>query len=593
MKLPPLDFQEVEPVGWAFENWLQENFGIEEEGTDEIIEEEEETEVIDFEKLEPGCKLDKIKASEWKENDHYAILGLQDIRFKATAKQIKQVHKALVLKFHPDKLGRPAVKRDEENFAIITKSADILSDPVKRRAFDSVDPKFNNSIPKENDPNLKTNFYGIFAPVFERNARWALQRSKVVSIGQDDDDRKTVDRFYNYWYDFKSWRDFHWEDEEDPEQAQDRYERRAIEKFNRVSRVKKKKEEMSRIRKLVDLAYANDPRIQRFVDEEKRIRDDAKQKKKDEARRAKIERELQQARVIAEQKAKEDAEKERLAKIEEERKAVAKAEAKAHKKERQKFRAVAKSDKYWVDDDDQLKMMEDVEYLCTAFNAVQLSDLNKKLNDSAVDERAEIVRASIVEFKQAEAEKNAIATEKSAQEKVKAAVVSGGWNTDDIQLLTKAMETFPPGTLNRWGVINVWMNDHGVSKERDEKVILKKAKELEKQSMRAPGATDHFKQFQKEVNKKAGDMDGKKNTAAANAGTAATADATPWAQEEQKRLEQALRTYGAKEPERWEKICSAVGTRTKRECMLRFKELAEAMKAKKLAMAKAAKAAGK
>ena len=284
---------------------------------------------------------------------------------------------------------------------------------------------------------------------------------------------------------------------------------------------------MSRIRKLVDLAYANDPRIQRFLDEEKRIRDEAKQKKKDDARRAKIERELQQARVIAEQKAKEDAEKERLAKIEEERKAVAKAEAKAHKKERQKFRAVAKSDKYWVDDDDQLKMMEDVEYLCTAFNAVQLSELNKKLNDSAVDERAAIVRSSISEFKQAEAEKNAIATEKSAQEKVKAAVVSGGWNTDDIQLLTKAMETFPPGTLNRWGVINVWMNDHGVSKERDEKQILKKAKELEKQAMRAPGATDHFKQFQKEVKKKAGDMDGKKNTASANAGTAAAVAATP------------------------------------------------------------------
>ena len=278
---------------------------------------------------------------------------------------------------------------------------------------------------------------------------------------------------------------------------------------------------MSRIRKLVDLAYANDPRIQRFVDEEKRIRDEAKQKKKEEARRAKIERELQQARIAAEKKAKEDAEKERLAKIEEEKKAIAKAEVKANKKERQKFRALAKSDKYWVPDEEQLKMMEDVEYLCTAFNAVQLADLNKKMNEADVSARADIVRSSIVDFKAAEAEKNAIATEKSAQEKVKAAVVSGGWNTDDIQLLTKAMVTFPAGTLNRWGVINVWMNDHGASKERDEKQILKKAKELEKQSMRAPGQQDAFKQFQKDISKKSGDMDGKKNTAASNAGTAA------------------------------------------------------------------------
>ena len=53
----------------------------------------------------PGVKLRKMKCVNWKENDHYAILGLQDIRFDATTRQIKQVQRALSLRYHPDKLG--------------------------------------------------------------------------------------------------------------------------------------------------------------------------------------------------------------------------------------------------------------------------------------------------------------------------------------------------------------------------------------------------------------------------------------------------------------------------------------------------------
>ena len=49
------------------------------------------------------------------------------------------------------------------------------------------------------------------------------------------------------------------------------------------------------------------------------------------------------------------------------------------------------------------------------------------------------------------------------------------------------------------------------------------------------------------------------------------AEKKAWTQDEQTRLEQALRTYGPKEPERWEKIQAAVPTRTKRECkIIRF-----------------------
>ena len=164
-------------------------------------------------------------------------------------------------------------------------SAEILSDSARRRAFDSIDPEFDNSIPKGDNKELMKNFYALFTPVFERNSRWAMVRSKVLHIGDKDTARETVERFYNYWYDFKSWRDYQWEDEEDPEQAQDRYERRAIEKFNRVGRIKKKKEETARIRKLVDLAWDCDPRIASFSEDDKRKKDEIKNKKKEEARK--------------------------------------------------------------------------------------------------------------------------------------------------------------------------------------------------------------------------------------------------------------------------------------------------------------------
>ena len=75
-----------------------------------------------------------------------------------------------------------------------------------------------------------------FSPCFIRNSRWAIRRSEVPDLGNIDSAREDVEAFYEYWYSFKSWRDYHWEDEEDKENAQDRYEKREIEKFNRSAR---------------------------------------------------------------------------------------------------------------------------------------------------------------------------------------------------------------------------------------------------------------------------------------------------------------------------------------------------------------------
>ncbi|KAK2158366.1 hypothetical protein LSH36_172g04008 [Paralvinella palmiformis] len=67
----------------------------------------------------------------------------------------------------------------------------------------------------------------------------------------------------------------------------------------------------------------------------------------------------------------------------------------------------------------------------------------------------------------------------------------------------------------------------------------------------------------------------------------------PWMAEEQKLLEQGLKTYPASVPNRWDKIAEAIPTRSKKDCMKRYKELVEMIRAKKAATAAATAAAKK
>ena len=49
---------------------------------------------------------------------------------------------------------------------------EILSNPKRKKAFDSVDPTFNDSIPKMSGHSQEI-FYETYGPVFEENARYA------------------------------------------------------------------------------------------------------------------------------------------------------------------------------------------------------------------------------------------------------------------------------------------------------------------------------------------------------------------------------------------------------------------------------------
>ena len=90
-----------------------------------------------------------------------------------------------------------------------------------------------------------------------------------------------VKKFYLFWDNFKSWREFAQYDEYDTEDAQDRYEKRWMEKENAKLRKVHEKAERKRIFTLTNRAYDMDPRI---MAEKKMVEQrlaEAKQAKKD------------------------------------------------------------------------------------------------------------------------------------------------------------------------------------------------------------------------------------------------------------------------------------------------------------------------
>jgi hypothetical protein len=69
----------------------------------------------------------------------------------------------------------------------------------------------------------------VFAPAFRRNARWSID-PKVPDVGDESSSWEAVSAFYDFWYGFKSWREFPHPDEEDVEGAESREHKRWIER---------------------------------------------------------------------------------------------------------------------------------------------------------------------------------------------------------------------------------------------------------------------------------------------------------------------------------------------------------------------------
>ncbi|OQV18037.1 DnaJ-like protein subfamily C member 2 [Hypsibius exemplaris] len=566
--------------------------------------------------------LKKLDPAQWKDQDHYLVLGLGELRYRASDEDVKKAHKRLILKHHPDKRRQQGVKILDETkdyFACLTKAFEILGDPEKRRAYDSVDQTVADvadDVPDKLEADEKDEFFETFASAFLWNSRWS-SKQPVPQLGDMNAKEDYINEFYDFWYDFDSWRDYSYMDE--PVTGEDRWERRHGEKENKEAQRKSK--ETARIRRLVDNAFASDPRIAKLRDEEKKRKEADKQARK-ELQRQKAEQEEQQKRAALEkeQEAKrllEEAAKQESERIKKEREA----DKKVLKKERKTLRDLLKGWNYFTaQNGSQLKVMQETERLCEALSGQELQELNQKMTAGDVDAAKAEFSARIVALdRKAEAGKAAELKEREERESRDAALkqqaIDEQWSEEEHKLLIRAVTQYPAGTQNRWDVVAEFINHHvflnvlnkeAPRKKKLAKDVIAKMKNLkqiemthEAQKMEANSkAFDQFVQKQKPVLKPTKDdnsiSENFDEEDSAKAEHPAKADQQPvktgqqpaekpWSAAEQKQLEQCLKKFPPTDPQRFENMAKEMGTRTADECKKRFKELVAKIKAQKAA----------
>lgn len=392
-------------------------------------------------------------------------------------KYLRKVYHKACLVYHPDK--RKSVSKDadgvEDNrvFLKLQEGFNVLSDDDKRRVYDSQLP-FDESTPTEAflDKKMKKNpksFYTIFDPVFKRNGRFAVKKP-IPNIGDDNTPIEEVLRFYEYWVNFESWRDFSGKDSEyNPDDATSREEKRWMQKENEKIGKKLKKKEMDRIIDFVTLAQRKDPRI--IADKEARRQAKEAEKFAKEAEERKKAEEAAAAIAAAEQAELEAKEAATASKADREK--MKKIMSKARNILRKLLRHTAViglgDGAYGILTD------EEQEFLCANSSLEELNLMNDAMGseqatkDPAVfiSEGAEIVKNLLIELKdrknreleeekRAKEAKKVVAADKTNDPK---AEIAREWSRDHLSMLAKGVAKFPAGQTNRWGLITQFMND--------------------------------------------------------------------------------------------------------------------------------------
>uniref|UniRef100_A0A4X2LCU9 DnaJ homolog subfamily C member 21 n=1 Tax=Vombatus ursinus TaxID=29139 RepID=A0A4X2LCU9_VOMUR len=215
---------------------------------------------------------------------HYEALG---VRRDASEEELKKAYRRLALKWHPDKNLDNAAEAAEQ-FKLIQAAYDVLSDPQERAWYDN----HREALLKRGadgdyqDDSLdllhyftvtcysgyeddEKGFYAVYRNVFEMIVKEELESrveddlEEFPTFGDSQSDYDTVVHpFYAYWQSFCTQKTFAWKEEYDTRQASNRWEKRAMEKENKKTRDKARKEKNELVRQLVAFIRKRDRRVQ-------------------------------------------------------------------------------------------------------------------------------------------------------------------------------------------------------------------------------------------------------------------------------------------------------------------------------------------
>ncbi|XP_066502093.1 dnaJ homolog subfamily C member 21 isoform X2 [Hoplias malabaricus] len=253
---------------------------------------------------------------------HYEVLGVQR---DVTDDDVKKAYRKLALKWHPDKNLENA-EEAAEHFKLIQAAYDVISDPQERAWYDNHrEALLKGGVSGEyQDDSIdvlqyftvtcysgygddEKGFYTVYRKLFESIAKEELEHSKeeneecedFPTFGDSQSDYDTVVHlFYGCWQSFCTRKNFAWKEEYDTRQASNRWEKRAMEKENKKTREKARKERSELVRQLVAFVRKRDKRVQahKILVEEQNAE---KAKKVEELRRK---QKLEQAKLAEEYK---------------------------------------------------------------------------------------------------------------------------------------------------------------------------------------------------------------------------------------------------------------------------------------------------
>jgi DnaJ family protein C protein 2 len=589
------------------------------ENEDKIWDDELEKDSIDLSKSEdsssedgvednstPAVDLFSLSETELEEIDYYKVLHLP-CRPTISPDDVKKAYRKACLKYHPDKSGR-----GEEDAVFLKVKLAFETLTTQKKAYDSTEMPFNESIPSDKEV-AKKDFFKLWEPVFKRNlhfdsrllpspkggnkrnSRRSSGSSRNLknknnkmqgppSLGDADTPVDEVHEYYDYWIHFESWRDFslqaarELETQEHLDNAESRYEKRWFQKEIDRAAKKLKQQEVARITSLVEKAMASDPRL---IQEKKRLIEEKENKQRQRKQDALDKKKAEEEAKLAE---------ERKAEEEKKRKAEEKVIREQEKKKLRKQKAAFK--KYVGAALEELEQKEyaledEVDLICAELNRLKLIKLNSQIEGKSasdvvaiVKKRSEDVTNGVHEEDEDEEkadngvckEKSSCApeTNKQPQEETPAPSTSSAptkkkalpFSKEELTALAKGAKKFPAGG-NRWDQITSYINS--VCRPQDPRT-----------------KEECIKIFNKINKADKAYQNGNNTPAPATASTSSTND-NDWTAEQEVQLQNGLATYPAsiEKNERWTSIASGVTGKSKKDCVKRFKEIRNALKAKK------------